>query len=170
MRIALAQINPTVGDIDGNAAKIAEWIGRARDESADLVLFPELCLPGYPAEDLYLKPHFIAANQRAVEELAAGVEGITALVGFAEPAGGGGDDLRHAHNSIAVLADGAVQAVYRKNRLPNYAVFDEQRYFVSEATVYRLLKAPGSPSATWAAARTSSSSTARACWSRRRGS
>ena len=86
-------------------------------------------MPGYPAEDLYLKRHFVEANRRAVEELAAGVEGIVALVGFAEPAAGGGD-FRHAHNSLAVLADGAVQAVYRKNRLPNYAVFDEQRYFV----------------------------------------
>jgi NAD+ synthase (glutamine-hydrolysing) len=129
MRIALAQIDPTVGDIDGNAAKIAEWIARAREEGAELVIFPELCVPGYPAEDLYLKPHFIAASQRAVEELASSAKGITALVGFAEPVAGGGD-FRHAYNSTAVLADGAVQAVYRKNRLPNYAVFDEQRYFV----------------------------------------
>jgi NAD+ synthase (glutamine-hydrolysing) len=132
VRIALAQINPTVGAIDANAAKVAEWIGRAREQGADLVIFPELCVPGYPAEDLYLKPHFIAASQRAVEELARGVQGITALVGFAEPVAGGGD-FRHAHNSIAVLAEGAVQAVYRKNRLPNYAVFDEQRYFVPGA-------------------------------------
>jgi NAD+ synthase (glutamine-hydrolysing) len=129
MRIALAQIDPTVGDIDGNSAKIAEWIERARGEGAELVIFPELCVPGYPAEDLYLKPHFVDANRRAVEGLARGVDGITALVGFAEPVAGGGD-LRHAHNSTAVLADGAVRAVYRKNRLPNYAVFDEQRYFV----------------------------------------
>ena len=71
MRVALAQINPTVGDIDGNAAKIAAWIGRARAEGAELAIFPELCLPGYPAEDLYLKRHFLAANRRAVEELAA---------------------------------------------------------------------------------------------------
>ena len=129
MRIALAQINPTVGDIDGNAAMIAEWIGRARGEGAELVVFPELCLPGYPAEDLYLKRHFVAANRRAVEELAGGVEGITALVGFAEPASAPGDP-RRAHNSLAVLAGGSVRAVYRKGRLPNYAVFDEQRYFI----------------------------------------
>jgi NAD+ synthase (glutamine-hydrolysing) len=129
MRIALAQIDPTVGDIDGNAAKIAEWIGRARDEGAQLVIFPELCVPGYPAEDLYLKSHFIEANRRAVEELAKGVSGLTALVGFAEPAERA-EDSRRAHNSVAVLADGAVRAVYRKNRLPNYAVFDEQRYFI----------------------------------------
>jgi NAD+ synthase (glutamine-hydrolysing) len=129
VRIALAQINPTVGDIDANAAKVSEWIGRARAEEAGLVVFPELCVPGYPAEDLYLKRHFIEANRLAVEEIAAGVEGIVALVGFAEPAAGGGD-FRHAHNSLAVLADGAVRSVYRKIRLPNYAVFDEQRYFI----------------------------------------
>jgi NAD+ synthase (glutamine-hydrolysing) len=129
MRIALAQINPTVGAVDANAAKVAAWIGRSREQGADLVIFPELCIPGYPAEDLYLKRHFLAANQRAVEKLAAETGGITALVGFAEPAGDRGDS-RHAHNSTAVLADGELQAVYRKNRLPNYAVFDEQRYFV----------------------------------------
>jgi NAD+ synthase (glutamine-hydrolysing) len=129
MRVALAQIDPTVGDVDGNAAKIAEWIGRARAEGAELTIFPELAVPGYPAEDLYLKRHFVEANRRAVEELARGVTGTTVLVGFAEPAADGGDS-RHAHNSLAVLADGAVQAVYRKNLLPNYAVFDEQRYFI----------------------------------------
>jgi NAD+ synthase (glutamine-hydrolysing) len=129
LRIALCQIDPTVGDLDGNAAKIAEWIGRARTEGAELAIFPELCLPGYPAEDLYLKRHFVEANRRAIDELAQGVEGITVLIGFAEPAPGGGD-FRHAHNSLAVLADGGVQAIYRKNRLPNYSVFDEQRYFV----------------------------------------
>jgi NAD+ synthase (glutamine-hydrolysing) len=128
MRVALAQIDPTVGDIDGNAAKIAEWIGRAQAAGAELTIFPELALPGYPAEDLYLKRHFVEANRRAIGELARGVTGTTALVGFAEPAMGG--DARHAHNSLAVLAEGALQAVYRKNLLPNYAVFDEQRYFI----------------------------------------
>jgi NAD+ synthase (glutamine-hydrolysing) len=129
MRVALAQINTTVGDIDGNAAKVVEWIGRAGAEGADLAVFPELCVPGYPAEDLYLKRHFVAANREAVEEIATKVSGVVALVGFAEPAAGD-DGLRRAHNSLAVLADGKVVAVYRKNRLPNYAVFDEQRYFV----------------------------------------
>jgi NAD+ synthase (glutamine-hydrolysing) len=129
MRVALAQIDPTVGDIDGNAAKVAAWIERARDAGAELVVFPELCIPGYPAEDLYLKRHFLDANQRAVEELARGVGEETVLVGFAEPAAGGGDG-RHAHNSLAVLSEGAVRGVYRKMRLPNYAVFDEQRYFI----------------------------------------
>ncbi|HEU4944001.1 MAG TPA: nitrilase-related carbon-nitrogen hydrolase, partial [Solirubrobacterales bacterium] len=129
MRIALAQIDPTVGDIDGNSAKIAEWIGLASREGAELTIFPELCVPGYPAEDLYLKRHFAEANLRAVEELAAYARDTVALVGFAEPVPGGGD-FRHAHNSLAVLAHGSVEAIYRKNRLPNYSVFDEQRYFV----------------------------------------
>jgi NAD+ synthase (glutamine-hydrolysing) len=130
IRIGLAQINPTVGDIDANTSKIADWIGVARDGGARVVVFPELCVPGYPAEDLYLKPHFVRANQEAVERLAADVKGIAAVVGFAEsgeePGTGGGPTV---YNSLAVLADGAVQAVYRKQRLPNYAVFDEQRYF-----------------------------------------
>jgi NAD+ synthase (glutamine-hydrolysing) len=132
MRLALAQINPTVGDVDGNASKAAEWIARARTDGAELVVLPELCIPGYPAEDLYLKRHFLRANQRAVSELAASVQGITALVGFAEPVADH-EEPRRAHNSTAVLADGAVQAIYRKNRLPNYSVFDEQRYFVPGA-------------------------------------
>jgi NAD+ synthase (glutamine-hydrolysing) len=165
LRVALAQIDPTVGDIDGNAAKIAEWIRRARGEGAELVIFPELCLPGYPAEDLYLKRHFVEANQRAVEQLARGVDGIVALVGFAEPAAADGEG-RCAHNSLAVLADGAVQTVYRKNRLPNYAVFDEQRYFIPGAepatvavageqiglTVCEDVWAPGPPASSEAAA------------------
>jgi len=129
VRIALAQIDPTVGDIEGNAAKVADWIGRAASESANLVIFPELCIPGYPAEDLYLKRHFADASRAAVEELARGVGDAVVLVGFAEPAAAGADH-RQAHNSLAVLAAGEVRAIYRKNRLPNYAVFDEQRYFI----------------------------------------
>jgi len=129
LRIALAQIDPTVGDLDGNVAKIAEWMHRADAGGAELAIFPELCLPGYPAEDLYLKRHFVAANRAAIDELARESGEMTSLVGFAEPVAGGGDH-RHAHNALAVLAGGEVRAVYRKNRLPNYAVFDEQRYFV----------------------------------------
>jgi NAD+ synthase (glutamine-hydrolysing) len=132
MRLALAQIDPTVGDVAGNAAKAREWIGRAREEGAELVILPELCIPGYPAEDLYLKRHFLQANQLAVEELAASTQEITALVGFAEPIADPAD-ARRAYNSTAVLADGGIQGVYRKNRLPNYSVFDEQRYFVPGA-------------------------------------
>ncbi|HSI79876.1 MAG TPA: NAD+ synthase [Solirubrobacterales bacterium] len=134
LRVALAQINPTVGDLGGNARLILAAIGDAREAGADLVVLPELCLPGYPAEDLYLKRHFTEANQRALEELAGEVTGIVALVGFAEPAPSSprADDAprsRPARNALAVIEDGAVAAVYRKHRLPNYGVFDEARYF-----------------------------------------
>jgi NAD+ synthase (glutamine-hydrolysing) len=135
-RVALAQINPTVGAIEANAELIADWIGRARDAGVDLALFPELCLPGYPAEDLYLKRHFLDANARALEGLAAKAEGIAVAVGFAEPraasAAAHESDApapRAAHNALALLRDGRVDHVYRKQRLPNYAVFDERRYF-----------------------------------------
>ena len=133
--VALAQIDPTVGDLDGNAALIAGAVDRAREAGAALVVLPELCLPGYPAEDLYLKRHFAEANVAALESLAAGIQGITALVGFAEPVGADAERLpdaprrRPVHNSLAVLRDGAIETVYRKNRLPNYGVFDEVRYF-----------------------------------------
>jgi NAD+ synthase (glutamine-hydrolysing) len=84
LRIALAQVNPTVGDIEGNARLVSDWIARAREAGAQLVVFPELMLPGYPPEDLLLKSHFLAANERALRALAADVQGIVALVGFAE--------------------------------------------------------------------------------------
>ncbi len=133
LRVALAQINPTVGDIDGNAAKIAERIGEARDRGAALVVFPELTLSGYPPEDLLLKTSFLERVSETLAELAAQTRGIVALVGFPE----GAEDV---YNSAAVLADGEVAAVYRKMYLPNYGVFDEQRYFQSgaEAGIFEL--------------------------------
>jgi NAD+ synthase (glutamine-hydrolysing) len=133
LRVALAQINPTVGDIDGNAAKIAERIAEARDQGAALVVFPELTLSGYPPEDLLLKTSFLDRVSGTLAELAAQTRGIVALVGFPESA----EDV---YNSAAVLADGEVAAVYRKMYLPNYGVFDEQRYFQSgaEAGVFEL--------------------------------
>jgi NAD+ synthase (glutamine-hydrolysing) len=141
--VALAQLNPTVGDLRGNAALIADAIEAARGAGAGLVVTPELALPGYPAEDLYLKRHFAEANVAALEEIAGGTHGIVALVGFAEPRPGDagrrpdGPARRPVHNSLAVLGDGRIDAVHRKNRLPNYGVFDEVRYFEpsSEATV-----------------------------------
>jgi NAD+ synthase (glutamine-hydrolysing) len=126
LRLALAQINATVGDIAGNAQKIAQNIDGARAAGAELVLFPELALTGYPPEDLLLKEHFLADARRALEELAADVRDVVAVVGFPERA----DDV---YNAAAVLADGAVHAIYRKVYLPNYGVFDEQRYFRSGA-------------------------------------
>jgi NAD+ synthase (glutamine-hydrolysing) len=122
LRVALAQIDAVVGDIDGNAAKIAEQIARARDAGAQLVVLPELALSGYPPEDLLLKTHFVDAAGAALRSLAAEVRDVVALVGFPERA----DDV---YNAAAVLAGGEVAAVYRKMHLPNYGVFDEQRYF-----------------------------------------
>src|SRR3954464_12222349 len=135
LRVALAQINSVVGDIPGNTSKIREWIGRAREEDAQLVIFPELALTGYPPEDLLLKTHFVDAAGTALNELARETEDgdIVALVGFPERR----DDV---YNACAVLADGEVAAVYRKMFLPNYGVFDEARYFQSgtEAAMFEL--------------------------------
>ncbi|MEA2229641.1 MAG: hypothetical protein QOF04_3271, partial [Solirubrobacteraceae bacterium] len=118
MRLALAQINSTVGDIAGNERKVREHLARAREAGAQLVLFPELAVTGYPPEDLLLKEHFLADARGAVERIAADVEGIVAIVGYPER-------TEDVFNSIAVLADGAVRANYRKTRLWNYGVADE---------------------------------------------
>src|SRR5690349_12421986 len=107
VRVALAQINPTVGDIAGNEAKIREQLARARSEGAQLVLFPELAISGYPPEDLLLKEHFLADARAAVERIAGDVEGIVTIIGFPERA----DDV---YNAAAVCADGALQGIYRK--------------------------------------------------------
>jgi NAD+ synthase (glutamine-hydrolysing) len=122
LRCALAQINSTVGDIAGNADRIAAATVQARERGAALVVFPELALTGYPPEDLLLKPHFLDEAAAALEELATQAVDVVAIVGFPERA----DDV---YNSAAVLADGRVAGIYRKLRLPNYGVFDEQRYF-----------------------------------------
>jgi NAD+ synthase (glutamine-hydrolysing) len=124
LRVSLAQINATVGDISGNVQKMREYLGRARDEGAQLVVFPELAITGYPPEDLLFKPHFVDSAGAALEELARETDDIVALVGFPERR----DDV---YNAAAVLAEGRVQAVYRKMYLPNYGVFDENRYFQS---------------------------------------
>jgi NAD+ synthase (glutamine-hydrolysing) len=122
MRLALAQINSVVGDIDGNAARVVEWLGRAREAGADLVLFPELVVTGYPPEDLLLRPGFIRASRRAVDGIAKATHGITVLVGAPHLDA----DL---HNACFTLAHGEVRNIYRKRYLPNYGVFDEDRYF-----------------------------------------
>ncbi len=122
LRVALAQINPTVGDLEGNKARILDYMDQARDAGADLVAFPELALTGYPPEDLLLKPQFIKDNLACLQEIAAQSKGITAVVGFVDA----GDDI---YNAAAVLHDGAVAHVYHKVFLPNYGVFDEERYF-----------------------------------------
>jgi NAD+ synthase (glutamine-hydrolysing) len=122
LTLALAQVNARVGDLDGNVRLVREHIGRARDAGAELVLFPELVLTGYPPEDLLLKEHFLQAAQEALANVAGEAHGIVALVGFPERS----DDV---YNALAVLVDGKVHSVYRKTLLPNYGVFDEQRYF-----------------------------------------
>jgi NAD+ synthase (glutamine-hydrolysing) len=122
MRIALAQINTVVGDLDGNADRILGRLEEARSEKADLVLFPELAVTGYPPEDLLLRPSFIAAAREKVERLARSARGIVLLVGVPW-------FDRDLFNACAVCAAGEIKAVYRKRFLPNYGVFDEDRYF-----------------------------------------
>src|SRR3954462_171683 len=122
MRLALAQINTTVGDLDGNREHILEAIGEARGAGADLVLLPELAVTGYPPEDLLLRPGFVRAAEESLRDIAAATHGIAALIGFPHL----DTDLR---NALAVCADGEIKALYRKRFLPNYGVFDEDRYF-----------------------------------------
>jgi NAD+ synthase (glutamine-hydrolysing) len=122
VRLALAQVNVVVGDLDGNRKRLAGAVGEARSQGADLVVLPELAVTGYPPEDLLLRPGFVAAARRSLTELAQACTDVVALVGV---------PLFDAdlYNSCAVLADGMVRAVYRKRYLPNYGVFDEHRYF-----------------------------------------
>ncbi len=122
MRIALAQLNVVVGDLDGNREKIVAALADSRDAGADLVVFPELAISGYPPEDLLLRPGFLRAARASLEEVASQADGIVALVGTPWLD-------RDLANACAVCADGAVRAVYRKHFLPNYGVFDEHRYF-----------------------------------------
>jgi NAD+ synthase (glutamine-hydrolysing) len=122
MRLALAQLNTVVGDLDGNADRISRSLDQAREAGADLVLVPELAVTGYPPEDLLLRPGFLRAAKRSVEELAGRTKGITALVGAPYLDA----DL---YNACFVLADGEIAGIYRKRFLPNYGVFDEDRYF-----------------------------------------
>ncbi len=122
MRVALAQLNTVVGDIEHNVDLIGGALERAAAAGADVTLVPELAVTGYPPEDLLLRPAFAASARAAVERIAAGVRRGVAVVGFPEW-------NADCHNAAAVLADGRVQAVYRKRFLPNYGVFDEARYF-----------------------------------------
>jgi NAD+ synthase (glutamine-hydrolysing) len=140
LRLALAQIDPTVGDIEGNVRLISESIEQARDRGAQLVLLPELCVSGYPPEDLLLRSDFLDAVRQGLDAIAAEVEGTVALVGFPERVERSPEELEHfdplidpvpppAYNSLAVLTGGEVTGIYRKCELPNYGVFDERRYF-----------------------------------------
>jgi len=130
-RVGLGQINPTVGDFEGNVQKIVEAIERARALGCQLVAFPELAVPGYPPEDLLFKPAFIEANRKALDVVTRASRGLTVVVGFVDKR----DDI---FNAAAILHDGACAGVYHKQYLPNYGVFDENRYFQAgtEAPVF----------------------------------
>jgi NAD+ synthase (glutamine-hydrolysing) len=123
MRVALAQINPTVGDLQGNAAKIEQFYHRSAEAGAQLVVYPELCLCGYPPEDLLHKRHFLENNLSTLKALAIKCTKAVAVVGFPEPA------ADTCYNSAAVIENGKISQIYRKGLLPNYGVFDEPRYF-----------------------------------------
>ena len=122
MRLALVQLNSVVGDLDGNRSRILDGLGAARAEGADLVLFPELAVTGYPPEDLLLRPGFVRAAEASLREIASACTDVVALVGA--PVFDG--DL---YNACAVCGEGRVLGVHRKRFLPNYGVFDEDRYF-----------------------------------------
>src|SRR2546429_6737209 len=131
LRVALGQINPTVGDFDRNVRMIVEAIGQARARGCALVAFPELAIPGYPPEDLLFKPAFIEANRKALDVVTRASRGHTVVVVFV-------DKLDVIFNAAAILHDGACAGVYHKQYLPNYGVFDENRYFQAgtEAPVF----------------------------------
>lgn len=123
MRIAIAQINPTVGDLEGNRDKIIRFIQEATDRQADIVSFPELSVTGYPPEDLLLQPKFIQDNLEKIKEIAACVKDIVAIVGFVDS-----KDAK-LYNAAAIIYQGGIKGIYHKELLPNYGVFDEKRYF-----------------------------------------
>ncbi|NIA17453.1 MAG: NAD+ synthase [Planctomycetes bacterium] len=123
LRIAIAQFNAVVGDFKGNIEAISRLCNDAAGSGADMVIFPELSLCGYPPEDLLLKEHFLKDNQLAAEKLAGRCAGIIAVVGFARKHNG------KCYNALAVLHNGGISGIYHKSRLPNYGVFDERRYF-----------------------------------------
>ena len=133
IRAAVAQINTTVGDLDGNTAKIIDYISRAKQIGADIVTFPELAITGYPPEDLLLKSNFVCRNLECLDKIIEATAGITAIVGFV-------DLEEDIYNAAAVISDGALMGVHHKSYLPNYGVFDEDRYFQTgnRSKVYNL--------------------------------
>ena len=125
LRVALAQINSTVGDLAGNAKKISDYIKKAGRHKADIVAFPELALTGYPPEDLVLKPQFISDNMAELKKISGRAYGLTVITGFVDA------DKDSLYNAAAVISGGRVIDIYHKIFLPNYGVFDEHRYFKS---------------------------------------
>ena len=136
LRVALAQINPIVGDLEGNSDRIIEAIVAAGNAGADVAVFPELAMTGYPPEDLLLKPGFIADNMAAAAKVAAATERCVAVFGFV-------DEQLDLYNAAAVCAHGEIRGVYHKQLLPNYGVFDEQRYFAAGAGATQLFGIAG---------------------------
>ncbi len=128
LRIALAQINTTVGDFEGNTGKILDAINEAKSMGADLVTLPEMAICGYPPEDLLFKTQFIRANRKALEQIISHTTGITAAVGFVDSRDG-------LYNAAAIIHDGKLIDIYHKTFLPNYGVFDENRYFQTGSLV-----------------------------------
>src|SRR3984957_10496271 len=122
LRVALGQINPVVGDLGGNAERLIAALGVAEESGADVAVFSELAITGYPPEDLLLKPGFVSDNLAALSKVAAASERCAAVVGFV-------DAQTDLYNAAAVCAFGEIQGIYHKEYLPNYSVFDEQRYF-----------------------------------------
>lgn len=125
LKIALAQLNFTVADIQANTTKIIDAAVQAKQQQADLVVFPELCVTGYPPEDLLFRSDFIQQAQQAVAEIAEKIAGITVVIGYPRQQGG------RLYNTAVALRDGETLAEYDKQALPNYGVFDEQRYFIA---------------------------------------
>ena len=123
MKLALAQINPTVGDLTGNTQKILAFIATAKSQKADLIIFPELAITGYPPEDLLLKPQFVTDNLSALQAIVKQCKGLAAYVGFVDKKG------KDLFNAGAFVENGKTRKIYHKVHLPNYAVFDEKRYF-----------------------------------------
>jgi NAD+ synthase (glutamine-hydrolysing) len=138
LRLALAQINPTVGDLAGNSGKILEYVKKAKRSRADIAVFPELALTGYPPEDLILKPQFISDNIEAMKKISSRVSGIVVIAGFVDRG-----KRNEIYNAAAVISGGRVVDIYHKIFLPNYGVFDEFRYFTpgGRFPVYRLGRA-----------------------------
>lgn len=128
LRIALAQINATVGDLPGNQQKILDYLQKARTVKADIVVFPELAVTGYPPEDLLHKEHFVRDNQKVLKTIASRVKDLVMVLGFVDM-----DKQKNLFNAAAVIAKGKVRGVYQKHDLPNYGVFDEKRYFAEGA-------------------------------------
>ena len=138
LRVAICQVNPTVGDLDGNVDLVLGALARAGAAGADVAVLPELVITGYPPEDLVLRPGFVAASRAALERVAAATGRCAAVVGFVDGAGesartvpdmAGVQNFSDAYNAVAVCANGEVRGVYRKRHLPNYDVFDEMRHF-----------------------------------------